>query len=58
MTQWLAVPKCPCGEIMRISDDYVDLWQCIGCGFLATNADLAFMDNEDDDEDEEEDDEE
>ena len=53
MAQWVAVPKCPgCGDVMRRAEEYDDFWQCIGCGFVATSADLAFLGNDDEEDDE------
>lgn len=49
MTQWLAVPRCPgCGYVMRKGEeDDEGFWQCTGCGFVSTSADLAFLGNDD-----------
>ena len=51
MTSWIAVPRCPgCGEVMRPDEKYDGFYQCIGCGFVSTKGDLAFMGNDYDEE--------
>jgi len=56
MAQWIAVPECPgCGEVMRPDEEYDDFFQCIGCGFVSTQADLAFLGNDEDEDDEDDD---
>ncbi len=51
MTQWIAVPRCPgCREVMRPDGEFDGFYQCIGCGFIATSADLGFMGNDDEEE--------
>ena len=52
MAQWVAVPRCLCGDVMRPAEDYDDFFQCIGCGFVATSADLAFLGNDEEDDEE------
>jgi len=54
MAQWIAVPECPgCGDVMKPAEEYDDFFQCIGCGFVSTRADLAFLGNDDEDSDDE-----
>lgn len=48
MEQWIAFPKCPgCGYVMRPGDEEDEgFWQCIGCSFVSTIADLVFLGND------------